>query len=292
MAIDTSWSTWMKEAGIKTYVRTGLFRRKRTKTYNDFSSDSERSQYNAWKKKKEDAESDRISNLFQASDVALQAANIIKNTSPSQRELDNKSLLDSIERIEAVDLSLETSNYVIDNSIEKKYPGLVDSIFENVQSYGNEFRDEEEYAQVIVTDTINNKSEILSHINWMITPPTSTTDVEIRDASQLGSWVIQTTEDVGMGIGSDVSDGDLGVKNTEKPKPPKPKGFLRRIGSPTSEIKRDGNKISKTRGLPFDIKRTRNLQNRQRDRQSFRRGSIFGNRRVSIFDRIRGRGNS
>lgn len=42
MAIDTSWSTWMKEAGIKTYVRTGLFRRKRTKTYDRFSSDDEK----------------------------------------------------------------------------------------------------------------------------------------------------------------------------------------------------------------------------------------------------------
>ena len=51
MAIDTSWSTWMKEC-IKTYVRTGLFRRKRTKTYNDFSSDEERSNTILKKKKK------------------------------------------------------------------------------------------------------------------------------------------------------------------------------------------------------------------------------------------------
>lgn len=269
MAIDTSWSTWMKEAGIKTYVRTGLFRRKRTKTYNDFSSDEERRQYNAWKKKKEDAESERISNLFEPSDVALEAANIIQNTSPSQRELDNKALLDSIERIEAVDLSLETSNYVMDNSIEKKYPGLVDSIFENVQSYGNEFRDEEQYAQVIVTNTINNKSEILSHINWMVTPPTSTTDVEIRDANTLGSWVLQTTEDVGMGIGSDESNGNLGVKSTEEVKPPKRKGILRRIGAPSDEIKRDGNQISRVTRLPFDMKRLNKAQlNRNRQRNS------------------------
>lgn len=269
MAIDTSWSTWMKEAGIKTYVRTGLFRRKRTKTYNDFSSDEERRQYNAWKKKKEDAESERISNLFEPSDVALEAANIIQNTSPSQRELDNKALLDSIERIEAVDLSLETSNYVMDNSIEKKYPGLVDSIFENVQSYGNEFRDEEQYAQVIVTNTINNKSEILSHINWMVTPPTSTTDVEIRDANTLGSWVLQTTEDVGMGIGSDESNGNLGVKSTEEVKPPKRKGILRRIGAPSEEIKRDGNQISRVTRLPFDMKRLNKAQlNRNRQRNS------------------------
>ena len=259
----------MKEAGIKTYVRTGLFRRKRTKTYNDFSSDEERRQYNAWKKKKEDAESERISNLFEPSDVALEAANIIQNTSPSQRELDNKALLDSIERIEAVDLSLETSNYVMDNSIEKKYPGLVDSIFENVQSYGNEFRDEEQYAQVIVTNTINNKSEILSHINWMVTPPTSTTDVEIRDANTLGSWVIQTTEDVGMGIGSDESNGNLGVKSTEEVKPPKRKGILRRIGAPSDEIKRDGNQISRVTRLPFDMKRLNKAQlNRNRQRNS------------------------
>lgn len=252
MAIDTSWSTWMKEAGIKTYVRTGLFRRKRTKTYNDFSSDEEKRQYNAWKKKKIDAEEDRVSNLFQPTEVALEAVNIIKNTSPSQRELNNKAVLDAIERIDAVDLSLEKSNYVIDNSIEKKYPGLVDSIFENVQSYGNNFRDEEQYAQVVVTNTINNKSEILSHIEWMVTPPTSTTDVDIRDANSLGSWVLQTTEDVGMGIGSDESNGELGVKDTEKAKPPKQKGFLRRIGSPTSEIKKDANDIASKRNIPFD----------------------------------------
>lgn len=274
MAIDTSWSTWMKEAGIKTYVRTGLFRRKRTKTYNDFSSDEERRQYNAWKKQKEDAESERISNLFEPSDVSLEAANIVQNTSPSQRELDNKALLDSIERIEAVDLSLETSNYVIDNSIEKKYPGLVDSIFENVQSYGNEFRDEEQYAQVIVTNTINNKSEILSHINWMVTPPTSTTDVEIRDANTLGSWVLQTTEDVGMGIGSDESNGNLGVKSTEEVKPPKQKGILRRIGAPSDEIKRDGNQISRGTRLPFDVDKFNQWKNRNQNRQTTRERTL------------------
>lgn len=274
MAIDTSWSTWMKEAGIKTYVRTGLFRRKRTKTYNDFSSDEEKRQYNAWKKKKIDAEEDRVSNLFQPTEVALEAVNIIKNTSPSQRELNNKAVLDAIERIDAVDLSLEKSNYVIDNSIEKKYPGLVDSIFENVQSYGNNFRDEEQYAQVVVTNTINNKSEILSHIEWMVTPPTSTTDVDIRDANSLGSWVLQTTEDVGMGIGSDESNGELGVKDTEKAKPPKQKGFLRRIGSPTSEIKKDANDIASKRNIPFDVDKFNQWKNRNQNRQTTRERTL------------------
>lgn len=173
----------------------------------------------------------------------------------------------------------------MDNSIEKKYPGLVDSIFENVQSYGNEFRDEESYAQVVVTNTINNKSEILSHINWMVTPPTSTTDVEIRDANTLGSWVLQTTEDVGMGIGSDESTGELGVKNTEKPKPPKRKGFLRRIGSPTSEIKKDANDIASKRNLPIDVDKFTQWRNRNQNRQttrgrtlanSARNGGLFG----------------
>jgi hypothetical protein len=284
MAIDTSWSTWMREAGIKTYVRTGLFRRKRTKTYDRFSSKAERRQYDAWKAAKLKAEDDRITNLFQPSEVALEAVNIIQNTSPSQRELDNIALLESIQRIEAVDLSLERSNYAIDNSIEKKYPGLVDSIFSNVQSYGNEFRDEEEYAQVVVTNTINNKSEILSHINWMVTPPTSTTDVDIRDANSLGSWVLQTTEDVGMGIGSDESDGNLGVKDTEKPKSPKRKGILRPIGAPTSEIKRDGNNIAKNIKLPFDTKKYNEWRNRGNTPNAFDRmmdtieenGSPFG----------------
>ena len=77
MAIDTSWSTWMREAGIKTYVRTGLFRRKRTKTYDRFSSKAERRQYDAWKAAKLKAEDDRITNLFQPSEVALEAVNII-----------------------------------------------------------------------------------------------------------------------------------------------------------------------------------------------------------------------
>ena len=89
----------------------------------------------------------------------------------------------------------------------------------------------------------------------MVTPPTSTTDVEIRDPNTLGSWVVQTTEDVGMGIGSDESNGNLGVKSTEEVKPPKRKGILRRIGAPSDEIKRDGNQISKVKRLPFDMKR-------------------------------------
>ena len=108
---------------------------------------------------------ERISNLFVPSDVSLEAANIIQNTSPSQRELDNKALLDSIERIEAVDLSLETSNYVMDNSIEKKYPRLVDSIFENVQSYGNEFRDEEQYSSYC---NQYNKQQIRNTISYQL----------------------------------------------------------------------------------------------------------------------------
>jgi len=255
---DLSFKAFLKEKGYRDYVRTGLFQRKRTKTY-DRASKKEKREYTEWKSQKESEYEARVReaqiNQMEGVDSSLTSAEVIKRTGPSQRELDNQRFLESIERIEAVDLSLDLGNYLGDATLEERYPGLVESITEQVFAYGNEFRAEEEYAEVIVTDTINNSLEVAEHINWMITPPNSTLDVEIRDVESFSNFVLQTTENAGLGLDVD-GNKNLQVKDTEKPKSKPPKIQPRKINSPRELIKRDAKVIDRTKPLPFDIRKT------------------------------------
>lgn len=201
--VDTSFQTFLSEKGYKLYVRTGLFRRKRTKTYSR-ASKKEKQEYNIWKQQKITAAEDQQKALTELQESAERAiAEINKDVlnikaEKSQREIDNIKRLEEIERIESVDLSKDLSSYIKENPIEEKYPGLVESVTDSISEYANSFRDEEEYAQVIVTNNINNSKEVLEQLNWLTLQPDSPTDVPLREVSTFGRWVLQTTGDVGL----------------------------------------------------------------------------------------------
>lgn len=257
---DLSFSTFLKEKGYKNYVRTGLFRRKRAKTIGRASS-KERREYESWKadkqfeynRKVKEAAENNVRSSGGSQSFGFETANIQIQSTPSQRELNNKKRLEQIERIEAVDLSLDLGNYIGDKTLEERYPGLVQSIAEQVVSYGNTFRADEEYAEVVVTNTINNALEVANHINWLITPPNNTTDVELRSIDEMGSWSVQTTESVGLGTKSD-GTLNLNLKEGEQPKEVPQKIFPRELFSPILEIKKDAKLIEKTKTLPFDVR--------------------------------------
>lgn len=254
---DLSFSTFLKEKGYRDYVRTGFFRRRRAKTLARASS-KEKREYESWKADKQFEYNRKVkeaaeNNVRSSQSFGFETANIQIQSTPSQRELNNKKLLEQIERIEAVDLSLDLGNYIGDKTLEERYPGLVQSITEQVVSYGNTFRADEEYAEVVVTDTINNALEVANHINWLITPPNNITDVELRSIDEMGSWSIQTTESVGLGTKSD-GTLNLNLKEIEQPKEVPQKIFPRELFSPILEIKKDAKLIEKTKTLPFDVR--------------------------------------
>ena len=66
----------------------------------------------------------------------------------------------------------------------------------------------EQYAEVKVTNTINNRKDILYHIDWLC----GSDSEELRKASDMGSWNVETTE----ALGFDHSDA-LDVLNGEEP---------------------------------------------------------------------------
>jgi len=255
---DLSFSTFLKEKGYKNYVRTGLFRRKRAKTIGRASA-KEKREYQSWKADKQSEYNRKVKEAAEnnvrssSQSFNFETANIQIKSTPSQRELNNKKKLEQIERIEAVDLSLDLGNYLGDETLEERYPGLVQSITEQVVSYGNTFRADEEYAEVVVTNTISNALEVSDHIKWLITPPDSTSDVELRDVNSMGNWSLQTTESVGLGIKSD-GTLNLNLKEVEEPKEIPQKIIPRKILSPIVQIRKDAKIIEKTKPLPFDVR--------------------------------------
>lgn len=254
MAVDTSFSTFLKETRKADFIRTGLFRRKKPKTLSNASA-SEKAEYEAWKRAKELKEEEKIERRINEQARQFEGfEKVVLNilNTPSARELENRKILEQIERINAVDLSIDTTNYIGDNEVESKYPGLVESIYSQIASYGNQFRKDEEYAQVVVTNTINTKDEILQHIRWMVTKPNNVNDVELRDVNEMGNWVLQTTSDVGMGAGG--QNTNLKVKEVEKPKPIPPKIQPSPIRIPIRQIQKDAEVISQSKLIPFDLK--------------------------------------
>lgn len=261
MAVDTSFSTWLKETDTKDFVRKKVLGvglgRKEPKTFQNASAD-EKKAYNSWKtikqsealkeREKEQQKQRQASQLAGFQEVLVNILN-----TPSAREIANRRILEQIQRVSSVDLSIDTSNYIGDNEIESKYPGLIESIFTQTASHGNSFKEEEDYAEVVVTNTINTREEILNHIRWMIAKPNSTLDVELRNVEDMGSWVLQTTENVGLSVSSD-GGSILGVKNIEKPKAIPPKVPLEPIQIPIIEIKKDAEVISRTKLIPYDMK--------------------------------------
>jgi len=84
----------------------------------------------------------------------------------------------------------------------------LDSSF--LTGYGSKdvFNTPEQYAEVKVSDTINNIKDILYHIEWLC----GSDSEELRKADQIGSWNVETTEELGF----DHSDA-LDVLNGEEP---------------------------------------------------------------------------
>lgn len=84
----------------------------------------------------------------------------------------------------------------------------IDSNF--LTGYGSKemFDIPEQYAEVKVSDTINNKKDILYHINWLC----GSDSEELRKPSDIGSWNVETTEKLGF----DHSDA-LDILNGEEP---------------------------------------------------------------------------
>lgn len=261
--MDTTVRAWLKETGRKDFTRKKVFgigigKKIPIMDASQLNKD-DRKQYEAWKKQKEDIIVAQTEAKFRAEELAKQfegfdeiVTNIV-NT-PSNRELANRKLLEQIQRINEIDLSIDTSNYIGDNEIESKYPNLVESIFAQVSSYGNEFREEEKYAQVVVTNTINSKDEILEHIRWMILKPNSSLDVELRNAENMGAWVLQTTSDVGLGVGVKSTNTNLSVKKVEEPKPPRPRPILPQLQIPIRQIQKDATVIASSKLIPYDEK--------------------------------------
>lgn len=69
---------------------------------------------------------------------------------------------------------------------------------ELIDGYSEEpkFKIAEDYAEVAVTDTLNNKSEYLSHLNYLIQPDRGNSP--LKKASEMGSWTLEITDKLGM----------------------------------------------------------------------------------------------
>lgn len=84
----------------------------------------------------------------------------------------------------------------------------VDSNFLSGYNKDYTFDVPEQYAEVKVTNTINNRKDILYHIDWLC----GSDSEQLRKASDMGSWNVETTE----ALGFDHSDA-LDVLNGEEP---------------------------------------------------------------------------
>jgi len=67
-----------------------------------------------------------------------------------------------------------------------------------VQNYATkeEFKVGEDYAEVVVNDTLNTKEDYLKHIDYLTTPDSGNSP--IKQASEMGRWTLEMTDDLGM----------------------------------------------------------------------------------------------
>lgn len=100
---------------------------------------------------------------------------------------------------------------------EKRYPGLLDTVFKEIDEGGywlNEvFKDKESYAAVTVTDSISDIPTLRAHIEWILSPIRDKQNVELRDVSQMGKWVIASgNELLDISNTRNVKDGVLKIE--------------------------------------------------------------------------------
>lgn len=80
-------------------------------------------------------------------------------------------------------------------SIEQKYPKLIESIVSTLSGYENNFRNDEEYAMVIVDNFMTRREQVIQHANWLIKKENSDGDVELRDVNQYRTFTLIPTEE-------------------------------------------------------------------------------------------------
>ena len=91
------------------------------------------------------------------------------------------------------DIKKEINPYITKNSL----PMILfdDSLLQNYASK-EEFKVGEDYAEVVVNDTLNTKEDYLKHIDYLTTPDSGNSP--IKQASDMGTWTIEMTDDLGI----------------------------------------------------------------------------------------------
>tara|TARA_B100001939_G_scaffold339233_1_gene345772 strand:+ start:843 stop:1892 length:1050 start_codon:yes stop_codon:yes gene_type:complete len=83
---------------------------------------------------------------------------------------------------------------------EKRYPGLLDTVFKEIDEgeywLNQVFKDKEEYAAVTVTDSISDIPTLRAHIEWILAPIGDKQNVELRDVSQMGKWIVASGDEL------------------------------------------------------------------------------------------------
>tara|TARA_Y100000385_G_C12891822_1_gene550297 strand:- start:19 stop:750 length:732 start_codon:yes stop_codon:yes gene_type:complete len=86
-----------------------------------------------------------------------------------------------------------TNPYITTNSL----PIILfdDSLLQNYATK-EEFKVGEDYAEVVVNDTLNTKEDYLKHIDYLTTPDSGNSP--IKQASEMGRWTVEMTDDLGI----------------------------------------------------------------------------------------------
>jgi len=66
------------------------------------------------------------------------------------------------------------------------------------------FKIPEEYAEVSVVNTINDKESVIKHINWIVS-----SDDKLRPVSTFGGWLVETTSKLGFDHSEELKNLDL-----------------------------------------------------------------------------------
>lgn len=100
------------------------------------------------------------------------------------------------------------------NTPSSRYPEIVKNISESTKNYWKnpQFKDAEDYAGVVVNDSVDGQNEISEFINYLSSPGD-----ELRDINTMGNWAVLSSQE-------SVSTTKESVVKLEEPKtqPPTP----------------------------------------------------------------------
>jgi len=105
------------------------------------------------------------------------------------------SFYDKIKKI-----TKEVNPYIDNNSL----PVILfnDSLLENY-SKNPKFVISEQYAEVVVTDTLDTKKYFLAHIDYLTTPDNGSSP--LKQATEIGKWTVNTTAELGMSYQEEIT---------------------------------------------------------------------------------------